>query len=124
MITSRRKVTKLILGHNKLSDDGCIILFRFLGSPAGRKYRIAEISLNSNEIGDRGLLAIAAYLNGNQHLTELFLQNVSSIYTFKVLFSSLLELIFRRPLSHRDFHERYQLVASRNVVSRYQYRPF
>ncbi|PBK67385.1 RNI-like protein [Armillaria solidipes] len=75
MITSRRKVTKLILGHNKLSDDGCIVLFRFLESPAGRKYRIAEISLNSNEIGDRGLLAIATYLNGNQHLTELFLQN-------------------------------------------------
>ncbi|KAK0480588.1 RNI-like protein [Armillaria novae-zelandiae] len=75
MITSRRTVTKLILGHNKLSDDGCIVLFRFLGSPAGRKYRITEISLNSNEIGDRGLLAIATYLNGNQHLTELFLQN-------------------------------------------------
>ncbi|PBK81166.1 RNI-like protein [Armillaria gallica] len=75
MITSRRKVAKLILGHNKLSDDGCIVLFQFLGSPAGRKYRIMEISLNSNEIGDRGLLAIAAYLNGNQHLTELFLQN-------------------------------------------------
>ncbi|KAK0203633.1 RNI-like protein, partial [Desarmillaria ectypa] len=75
MITSRRRVTKLILGHNKLSDDGCIVLFRFLASPAGRKYRITEISLNSNEISDRGLLAIAAYLNGNQYLTELFLQN-------------------------------------------------
>ncbi|KAK0458787.1 RNI-like protein [Desarmillaria tabescens] len=75
MITSRRRVTKLILGHNKLSDDGCIVLFRFLASQAGRKYRITEISLNSNEIGDRGLLAIAVYLNENQHLTELFLQN-------------------------------------------------
>ncbi|KAG7448738.1 uncharacterized protein BT62DRAFT_946378 [Guyanagaster necrorhizus] len=75
MITSRRTVTKLILGHNKLADDGCIVLFRFLGSAAGRKYRITEISLNSNEIGDRGLLAIAAYLNGNQYLTDLFLQN-------------------------------------------------
>ncbi|KAK0495904.1 RNI-like protein [Armillaria luteobubalina] len=63
MITSRRTVTKLILGHNKLIFCG------------GRKYRITEISLNSNEIGDRGLLAIATYLDGNQHLTDLFLQN-------------------------------------------------
>ncbi|KAL0575141.1 hypothetical protein V5O48_006818 [Marasmius crinis-equi] len=74
-ITSRRAITKLILSHNELSDDGCIVLFTFLCSKLGRKYQIAEISLNSNGIGDRGLSAIASYLAGNVHLKELYLQN-------------------------------------------------
>ncbi|KAJ7037375.1 RNI-like protein [Mycena alexandri] len=75
MISSRRFVTKLILGHNELSDDGCIVLFKFLASGVGQKYQIAEISLNSNSIGNRGLLAISEYLQGNNALKELFLQN-------------------------------------------------
>ncbi|KAJ6569694.1 hypothetical protein B0H10DRAFT_1880203 [Mycena sp. CBHHK59/15] len=75
MISSRRFVTKLILGHNELADDGCIVLFKFLTSSLGRKYQIAEISLNSNIIGNRGLLAISEYLQGNLVLKELFLQN-------------------------------------------------
>ena len=78
MISSRRNVTKLILGHNELADDGCIVLFKFLTSAVGRRYPIAEISLNSNGIGDHGLLAIATYLKDNTTLKELFLQNVSS----------------------------------------------
>ncbi|KAJ6573823.1 RNI-like protein [Mycena vulgaris] len=75
MISSRRFVTKLILGHNELSDDGCVVLFKFLTSSEGRKYQIAEISLNSNSIGNRGLMAISEYLHGNQVLKVLFLQN-------------------------------------------------
>ncbi|KAG7087615.1 hypothetical protein E1B28_013564 [Marasmius oreades] len=74
-ITSRRVVTKLVLSHNQLSDDGCIVLFTFLSSSLGRKYHIAEISLNSNAIGDRGLEAISSYLIGNVHVKELYLQN-------------------------------------------------
>lgn len=76
MISARRIVTKLVLGHNELSDDGCIVLFKFLNSAVGRRYQITEISLNSNSIGDRGLLAIAEYLRNNEVLAELFLQNV------------------------------------------------
>ncbi|OJT05147.1 hypothetical protein TRAPUB_4073 [Trametes pubescens] len=72
---SRRSVTKLILGHNTLGDEGCEELFGFLSSEAGRKYKIAEISLNSNHIGNRGLLAISRYLQDNTTLKELFLQN-------------------------------------------------
>ncbi|TFK73368.1 hypothetical protein BDN72DRAFT_791004 [Pluteus cervinus] len=75
LISSRHSVTKLVLGHNDLGDDGCVVLFKFLRSPAGRKYRIAEISLNSNGIGNRGLLAVASYLKDNTILKELFLQN-------------------------------------------------
>jgi hypothetical protein len=70
-------VTKLILGHNDLRDDGCIVLFRFLCSELGRKYKIQEICLNGNNIGDRGMLAIADYLKDNDTLKALFLQNVS-----------------------------------------------
>ena len=75
MIQSRRTVTKLILGHNDLGDDGCRELFRYLCSDDGRRFRISEISLNSNGIGDKGLLAISEYLRNNQNLRELFLQN-------------------------------------------------
>ncbi|KAI0641324.1 RNI-like protein [Trametes meyenii] len=74
-ILSRRSVTKLILGHNELGDDGCEELFGFLSSEDGRKYKVAEISLNSNGIGNRGLLAICRYLRDNTTLKELFLQN-------------------------------------------------
>ncbi|EPQ52269.1 RNI-like protein, partial [Gloeophyllum trabeum ATCC 11539] len=73
-IRSRRVVTKLILGHNDLGDDGCITLFDYLCSEEGRGYRIEEISLNSNNIGDRGLAAIADYLRDNHALKSLLLQ--------------------------------------------------
>lgn len=78
-IQQRRSVTKLVLGHNDLRDDGCVTLFRYLCSTRGRKHCISEISLNSNAIGDLGLSAIADYLQGNEHLTDLFLQNVSRL---------------------------------------------
>ncbi|KAK7021931.1 hypothetical protein VNI00_017160 [Paramarasmius palmivorus] len=74
-ITARKVVTKLALNHNELSDDGCIVLFAFLSSAVGKKYRIAEIGLSSNNIGDRGLEAITSYLAGNIHMKELYLQN-------------------------------------------------
>ncbi|KAL5522584.1 hypothetical protein ACEPAG_8601 [Sanghuangporus baumii] len=74
-IKVRKAVTKLILGHNALGDDGAQELFGFLCSEEGRRYRIAEISLNSNGIGNAGLEAIAEYLEGNENLKELFLQN-------------------------------------------------
>ena len=79
-ILARRSVTKLILGHNDLGDSGCEELFGFLNSDAGRNYKITHISLNSNGIGNRGLLAISRYLRDNTSLKELFLQNVSSTH--------------------------------------------
>lgn len=69
-------ISKLILGHNELSDEGCITLFQFLDSVHGHNFPTSEISLNANQIGDRGLLAIASYLENNSTLRELFLQNV------------------------------------------------
>jgi hypothetical protein len=60
MISARRMVAL-----NDLGDDGTTVLFRYLSSTPGRKHRVAEISLNSNGIGDRGLFAIAEYLNDN-----------------------------------------------------------
>ena len=79
-LRARKSVTKLILGHNELGDEGCKELFRFLCTSDGRRYHIAEISLNSNGIGDIGLEAISNYIQGNVHLRELFLQNVSHFY--------------------------------------------
>ncbi|KDQ58682.1 hypothetical protein JAAARDRAFT_193216 [Jaapia argillacea MUCL 33604] len=74
-INSHQHVTRLILGHNQLGDEGCIELFTFLSSPEGHKHRIEEISLNSNKIENRGLEAIIEFLRGNLDLKELFLQN-------------------------------------------------
>ena len=84
-ISSRRTVSKLILGHNELGDDGCTLLFRFLASSAGKRYRIREISLNANRIGDAGLLAISTYLLNNMDLKELFLQNVGQVLACQVV---------------------------------------
>ncbi|KAH9923021.1 RNI-like protein [Amylocystis lapponica] len=73
-ISARRFVTKLILGHNELGDEGCeVLLLPPLG--AGAQVSNSEIGLNSNRIGDRGLLAISLYLRDNTTLRELFLQN-------------------------------------------------
>ncbi|KAH6917912.1 hypothetical protein BKA70DRAFT_1135851 [Coprinopsis sp. MPI-PUGE-AT-0042] len=74
LISSKRNVTKLLLGHNELGDDGCTVLFKFLGSQIGRRYSVTEISLNSNKIGNQGLLAVCQYMSGNRALKELFIQ--------------------------------------------------
>lgn len=76
-IRARRFVSRLIVGHNKLGDEGCCYLFDFLNSRDGQRYDIEEISLNSNDIGDEGLLSISKYLCCNRRLRELFLQHVS-----------------------------------------------
>jgi hypothetical protein len=76
MITARRTVHRLVLHQNSLGDDGCVALFKFLGSSNGRKYQVSYISLNSNHIGERGLLEIVEYLKDNQYLKNLHLQNV------------------------------------------------
>jgi hypothetical protein len=81
MISSRNTVTKLVLGHNSLGNEGTNVLFRFLESPLGRKYPISEISLNSNGIRNEGLLAISRYLKDNRVLKELFLQAVSLAFS-------------------------------------------
>ncbi|KAK2461169.1 hypothetical protein APHAL10511_006696 [Amanita phalloides] len=74
-IRSQHPFRKLILGHNDLGDLGCRILFQFLCSEAGQHYEINHIGLNSNHIGDSGLLAIAMFLKGNTNVKELFLQS-------------------------------------------------
>lgn len=78
MIQSRRFVHRLIIGHNELGDEGCRRLFGFLCTEEGRKHDIQEISLNANDIGDEGLLAVSRYLKNNQRVRELFLQNVGA----------------------------------------------
>ena len=75
MIKSRPRVTKLLLDHNTLGNEGCEALFRFLSS---EKKSITDIRMVNNNIGDRGLLAIARYLTNNQCLSKLYLQGVST----------------------------------------------
>ena len=84
-ILARRSVTKLILVQNDLGDLGCEELFGVLSSDTGRKYKVAQISLNSNNIGNRGLLAISRYLRDNTALRELYLQSVSPPFFTKIM---------------------------------------
>lgn len=80
-LKSRKTVTRVLLGQNLLGDTGTEHLFGFLSSPEGRRFEIADISLNVNKIGDIGLRAIARYLaDGNAGgcaVRELFLQGAS-----------------------------------------------
>jgi len=105
-ITSRPTVTKLILSHNTLQDDGCIVLFKFLGSDVGNTKRISEIKLAKNGIGDRGLLAISEFLKGNTVLKELYLpqnefQNAPSVIS---TFISALNTSHLEKLNHCGFN--------------------
>ncbi|VDB87066.1 unnamed protein product [Peniophora sp. CBMAI 1063] len=72
----RRKPTVgLILGHNRLQDDGCVRLFEYLCSDKRQHDYMQEIALNNTQLGDRGVLAVAKYLCDNKGLKELQLQN-------------------------------------------------
>lgn len=73
-------VKKLILPHNELGDDGCILLLSFLRSAEGRTHRITNLDLSSNKIGNSGLLAIAEYLTNNLEIKQLSLQNVRFLF--------------------------------------------
>lgn len=80
MIKDRPVVTRLILSHNSLGDDGCEALFRFLCSDIGRSRRIKEVKLARNGLGNRGWLAIAEYLRDNHVLEELYIPAVSRLF--------------------------------------------
>lgn len=74
-IASKSTVTTLGLPHHKLGDEGASELFRWLCSGNGRNYRlqISELDISDNDIGDKGLAAIAEYLLRNRRLKVLTL---------------------------------------------------
>ncbi|KAI6019944.1 hypothetical protein F5J12DRAFT_968319, partial [Pisolithus orientalis] len=74
-IRRRGIVHRLYLGNSSLGDSGCVRLFDFLNSPAGRPCResLTELFLTQNDIGPKGLLAIAEFLRNNVVLRELCL---------------------------------------------------
>ncbi|KAG6332112.1 hypothetical protein ID866_6980, partial [Astraeus odoratus] len=71
----RGTVHRLFLGNSGLGDAGCVRLFEFLNSPAGRECResLTELFLTQNDIGSQGLLAVAGFLRNNTVLRELCL---------------------------------------------------
>lgn len=74
---AKPRIVKLILGHNDLRDEGVIAIFAFLtSSEQGRRIALEEIAINKNQLGDKSLEIIGAYLIGNVTLKSLFLQNV------------------------------------------------
>ena len=80
MLSSRHIVTATIsLNHNSLGDDGTCQLFAYLSSTEGSQHRatITEIGLTNNNIGCKGLLAIAEFVRRNDVLEVLWLTNVS-----------------------------------------------
>jgi hypothetical protein len=115
MIRARRFVNRLIVGHNKLGDEGCCHLFDFLNSKDGQRYDIEEISLNSNCIGDEGLLSISKYLSNNGQLRELFLQNVRrqhfDSYSTRV-HGLLIECVHWKTRRYQCIDGCYQLIAT------------
>lgn len=75
-IKKRKPMMGLILGHNRLQDDGCVRLFEYLCSEERLHDHVQDITLNNTQLGDQGLLAVAKYLRNNKGLKELQLQNV------------------------------------------------
>ncbi|KIJ11201.1 hypothetical protein PAXINDRAFT_119093 [Paxillus involutus ATCC 200175] len=74
-IRRREVVHRLYLGDSCLGDSGCVRLFEFLSSPSALHCRnsLTELFLTKNDIGARGLLAVAAFLRNNSVLRELCL---------------------------------------------------
>ncbi|KIK96628.1 hypothetical protein PAXRUDRAFT_138026 [Paxillus rubicundulus Ve08.2h10] len=74
-IRRREVVHRLYLGDSCLGDSGCVRLFEFLSSPSALHCRnsLTELFLTKNDIGARGLLAVAAFLRNNSILRELCL---------------------------------------------------
>ncbi|KAG9032709.1 hypothetical protein FS837_002652, partial [Tulasnella sp. UAMH 9824] len=80
-LETNHTIKTIVLGHNPLGDEGTAVLFHFLSSNWARRHiRLDSITINSCQIGNFGLGAIAQYLDGNQSLRCLFLQNVSTSY--------------------------------------------
>lgn len=67
----------LILGHNRLGDEGCVELLKYLRSEEGQRHRVASILLNSNGLGNVALDSLGSFLRENKWLTELYLTSVS-----------------------------------------------
>lgn len=74
---SQNSVERLVLNHNKLGNEGCAVLCKFLCSTIGKRHAISKIALNFNAIGNEGLSAISDFLKDDQHLKELSLANNS-----------------------------------------------
>lgn len=67
----------LILGHNKLGDEGCVELLKYLRSEEGQRHRVVGLVLNVNDLGNVALDSLGGFLRGNEWLKELYLASVS-----------------------------------------------
>ncbi|KAG2154247.1 uncharacterized protein EDB93DRAFT_191119 [Suillus bovinus] len=74
-IQRREVVYRLDIGNSSMGDEGCIQLFNFLESTAGRKCKnsLTELYLTRNGIGAKGLLAVSNFIKDNHVLRELCL---------------------------------------------------
>ncbi|KAG2342321.1 hypothetical protein BDR05DRAFT_976491 [Suillus weaverae] len=74
-IQQREIVHRLDIGNSSMGDEGCVQLFNFLDSPAGRKCKksLTELYLTRNGIGAKGLLAVSKFIKDNDVLRELCL---------------------------------------------------
>ncbi|KAH7929935.1 RNI-like protein [Leucogyrophana mollusca] len=74
-IRRRDVVHRLDIGNSHLGDEGCVQLFNYLSSKAGQECRdnVTELYLTKNDIGAKGLLAVAKFLHGNEVIRELCL---------------------------------------------------
>jgi hypothetical protein len=90
-IQRREVVHRLDIGNSSMGDEGCVQLFNFLDSPAGRrcKHSLTELYLTRNGIGAKGLLAVSKFIKDNDVLRELCLSGVSMEICGVLLLKSL-----------------------------------
>ena len=75
-LSRRDAVACLILRHNKLGDEGCAELFKYLSSEDGQRHKIVGILLNNNRLGNVALESIGNFLRNNKRLKEIYLASV------------------------------------------------
>lgn len=89
----------LALRHNKLGDEGCVELLKYLRSEEGQRHEVAGILLDANNLGNVALDSIGGFLRGNKWLKELYLANVSpNVFTGSNAADSASAERFRRRL--------------------------
>ena len=72
-LSRRDTISCLALRHNKLGDDGCAELFKYLCSEEGQRYKLSRILLNANSLGNVALGSISNFLRDNRWLRDLYL---------------------------------------------------
>lgn len=74
-LSQKSTVACLDLQYNKLGDEGCLELFKYLRSGEAQRHKVARILLVGNSLGNVALESIGSFIHGNSWLEALYLSS-------------------------------------------------